>query len=149
LIQSVSGFAFRPTNPAVQRCIFVDWRTRLKRKKRIRKTARQTEHPHMHQRAASGKAVKKESPRHATARRVLQHLLGIELAAIDEACALADFEGCNLPDGPALTPMEWRIRVKERVFACYGVDCHIDEPLSTLAARIELTERGVGCTLVH
>jgi hypothetical protein len=29
------------------------------------------------------------------------------------------------------------------------VDCHIDEPLSTLAARIELTERGVGCTLVH
>ena len=103
----------------------------------------------MHQPAASAKAAKQESARPGTAHRVLQQILGIDLAGINESCALADFEGCNLPDGPALTAMEWRIRVKERVYACYGVDCHIDEPLSTLAARIELAERGVRCTLAH
>jgi hypothetical protein len=39
--------------------------------------------------------------------------------------------------------------VKDRVFSCFGVNFDIDEPLSTLVARIELAERGVRCTLAH
>jgi hypothetical protein len=104
----------------------------------------------MRQPAAAGrKAAKRKPARPGTARRVLQQLFGIDPATIDESRALADFEGCNLPGGPALTPREWRIRVKDCVFACYGVDCDIDEPLSTLVARIELAEHGVHCTLAH
>ena len=101
------------------------------------------------QAATTRKAAKQQRARVGTARRVLQQLFGVEPATIDESCALADFEGCNPPGAPVLTPMAWRIWVKDRVFACYGVDCQIDEPLSTLVARIELAERGVRCTLGH
>jgi hypothetical protein len=100
--------------------------------------------------AVSGKAKLKEEARRGTARRVLQQLFEIDLAAIDESGSLADYEGCDLRDiAEPLTRMGWRIRVKDRVFSCFGVDCEIDEPLSTLLARIELAECGVHCTLAH
>ena len=84
---------------------------------------------------------------------------GLELAiaatALEHGLAVAtrnvaDFEGCSLPNiSEPLTPMGWRIRVRDRVFAYFGVTCDVDEPLSTLIARIELAERGVRCTLAH
>jgi hypothetical protein len=102
-----------------------------------------------HHAAATGQAARQETAL-CTARRVLQQLFDLDLATIDESSTLADFEGCNLPDtAEPLTPMEWRIRVKDRVFSCFGVNFDIDEPLSTLVARIELAERGVRCTLAH
>ena len=96
------------------------------------------------------RATRKDEAWSGTARRVLQQLFAIDREAIHESDTLADFEGCNLPDvnGP-LTPMAWRIHVKDRVFSCFGVDCEIDEPLSCLVARIELAEHGVGCSLGH
>jgi len=96
------------------------------------------------------KAPRENEVRLDTARRVLRQILDLDLAQIDESGTLADFEGCSLPDvaGP-LTRMGWRIRVQDRVFACFGVTCDIDEPLSTLIARIELAEHGVRCTLAH
>jgi hypothetical protein len=98
----------------------------------------------------SGKAKLKDEARHGTARRVLQQLFEIDQAAIDESGSLADYEGCDLRDvAEPLSRMAWRILVKDRVFSCFGVDCEIDEPLSTLLARIELAECGVRCTLAH
>jgi hypothetical protein len=100
--------------------------------------------------ATSGKAKLKAEARPGTARRVLRQLFEIDLPAIDESGSLADYEGCDLPDvTEPLSRMGWRIRVKDRVFSCFGVDCEIDEPLSTLLARIELAESGVRCTLAH
>lgn len=98
----------------------------------------------------SGKAKLNDEARRGTARRVLQQLFEIDPAAIDETSSLSDYEGCDLRDvaGP-LSRMGWRIRVKDRIFSCFGVDCDIDEPLSTLLARIELAEGGVRCTLAH
>jgi hypothetical protein len=82
-----------------------------------------------------------------TARRILQQLFETHPAPVDASRALADFEGCRLAGtAQALTPMGWRILVKERVYSCFGVSCDIDEPLSALAARIELAERGVSCS---
>jgi len=100
--------------------------------------------------ATSSKAKLKSEGRRGTARRVLQQLFEIDPVAIDESGSLADYEGCNLPDvAEPLSPMGWRIRVKDRIFSCFGVNCEIDEPLSTLLARIELAESGVRCTQAH
>lgn len=100
--------------------------------------------------ATSGQAPRNGEARSGTARRVLQKLFEVDPVRIDESSTLADYEGCDLCDVPGpLTPMAWRIRVKDRVFSCFGVNCEIDEPLSTLLARIELAERGVRCTRVH
>ena len=103
-----------------------------------------------HQAGVYARAPREDESRPATARLVLRQLFDVDLAEIDESGTLADFEGCNLPyaAGP-LTRMAWRIRVKDRVFSCFGVSCDIEEPLSTLIARIELAERGVRCTLAH
>jgi hypothetical protein len=105
----------------------------------------------MHQQVVASAWLPREDEAHpATVRRVLQQLFHIDAAAIDDAWTLGDFEGCNLPNvTEKLTRMGWRIRVRDRVFACFGVSCDIDEPLSDLAARIELAERGVRCTLGH
>jgi hypothetical protein len=105
----------------------------------------------MHQQViTSARALREDDARPSTARRVLQQLFDIDPAAIDDAWTLADFEGCNLPAvSEPLTRMGWCIRVRDRVFACFGVTCDIDEPLSDLVARIELAERGVRCTLGH
>ena len=97
-----------------------------------------------------GQAARNEEPWPATARRVLGQLFDGEPGAIGESTTLSDFEGCTLRDAPgSLSAMTWRIRVKDLVFSCFGVDCDIDEPLSSLVARIELAERGVRCTLGH
>jgi len=95
-------------------------------------------------------AARRKTASTGTARRLLQHLFEAEPATIDESRTLADFEGCQLADttGP-LTPMAWRICVKDRVYTCFGVSCDLDEPLSVLVARIELAERGVCCTQAH
>ena len=103
-----------------------------------------------HKAAARGQAAKQDNARSRTARRVLQQLFEVDPTTIDESRTLADFEGCNLPNTvQPLTPIAWRTRVKDRVFMCFGVDCDLDEPLSTLTARIELAERGVCCTVTH
>jgi hypothetical protein len=82
-----------------------------------------------------------------TARRILQQLFETHPSTVDESRTLADFEGCKLAGtAEPLTPMGWRIRVKDRVYSCFGVSCDVDEPLSALVARIELAERGVCCT---
>jgi hypothetical protein len=100
--------------------------------------------------AITAQATRQDRDCSNTARRILQQLFEIAPAAFDESDTLSDFEGCNLPDtAQPLTPMAWRIRVKDRVFSCFGVHCELDEPLSTLVARIELAERGVRCALVH
>lgn len=94
--------------------------------------------------------VREDQARESTLRRVLLQLFEIESVTIDETWTLADFEGCSLPSvAEPLTPMGWRIRVRDRVFAYFGVTCDIDEPLSNLVARIEMAERGVRCTLGH
>ena len=81
---------------------------------------------------------------------MLQQLFDIDPVAVEESWTLADFEGCNLPGvTDPLTRTGWRIRVRDRVFICFGVTCDIDEPLSDLAARIDMAERGVRCTLGH
>jgi hypothetical protein len=105
----------------------------------------------MHQQAvATGCASREGQAQPCTVGRVLQQLFQIDRAAIDETWTLADFEGCKLPGvSEPLTAMGWRIRVRERVFTCFGVSCDIDEPLSDLVARIELAEHGVRCTLGH
>jgi len=103
-----------------------------------------------HKAAAKGQAAKQDKARSRTARRVLQQLFEVDPATIDESHTLADFEGCNLPNtAEMLTPTAWRTRVKDLVFMCFGVDCDLDEPISTLAARIELAERGICCTMTH
>lgn len=103
-----------------------------------------------HKAAATGQAAKQDKARSRTARRVLQQLFEVDPASIDESRTLADFEGCSLPNtAGTLTPTAWRTRVKDRVFMCFGVDCDLDEPISALAARIELAERGVCCTVTH
>jgi hypothetical protein len=105
--------------------------------------------PMNHQVAATGQA-RQEPARSGTARRVLQQLLEVDAADIDESLTLADYEGCNLRDiAEPLTRMRWRIQLKDRVFSCFGVNFDIDEPISTLVARIELAEHGVRCTLAH
>jgi hypothetical protein len=103
-----------------------------------------------HQVATNGHTARQQSAWTGTARRVLQQLFEVDPAAIDESKTLADFEGCDLRDiaGP-LTPMGWRIRLKDRIFACFGVNFDIDEPLSTLVARIELAEHGVRYARAH
>jgi len=105
----------------------------------------------MHQQVVtSGRALREDDAQTSTVRRVLQQLFDIDPATIDESWTLADFEGCNLPEvSEPLTRMGWRIRVRDRVFACFGVTCDIDEPLSDLVLRIEMAERGVRCTLGH
>jgi hypothetical protein len=101
----------------------------------------------MRQHATARKTARQKAARSGTARRILRQLFGLEPSAIDESCALVDFEGCSLPHVPGvLSPMEWRIHVKDRVYACYGVDCDVDEPLSTLVARVDLAEHGVHCS---
>lgn len=91
-----------------------------------------------------------DADRCGIARRVLQQLFEVDLDAIDESGTLADFESCNLPGvTEPLTRMGWRIRVKDRIFSRFGVHCEIDEPISTLIARVKLAESGVRCTLVH
>jgi len=103
-----------------------------------------------HHLATTGQAARQDTSWSRTARRILQQLLEVDPAAIDESHTLSDFEGCNLPDtAEKLTPMGWRIRVQDRIFSCFGVTCDVDEPISTLVARIELAERGVRCTLAH
>ncbi|MBV8210612.1 MAG: hypothetical protein JO133_11180 [Burkholderiaceae bacterium] len=98
--------------------------------------------------SGSGQAARKDETWAVMANRVLRQLFDGEPSAINESTALSDFEGCTLRDGPpSLSAMAWRIRVKDLVFSCFGVDCDIDEPLSSLVARIELAERGVRCTL--
>lgn len=105
----------------------------------------------MHQQVVvPGRGPREDEARAGTVRKVLQQLFDIDAVTVDESWALADFEGCNLPDvTEKLTRMGWRIRVQDRVFACFGVTCDIDEPLSDLVARIELAERGVRCTVGH
>jgi hypothetical protein len=100
--------------------------------------------------AISGHVAQADAKRSSIARRVLQQLFGVNLEAIDESGSLADFESCRLPgvDQP-LTRMGWRIRVKDHIFSRFGVNCELDEPISTLVARIALAERGVRCTLAH
>jgi hypothetical protein len=105
----------------------------------------------MHQQVvASSWSPREEQAQGCTTRRVLQQLFDINPSAIDESWTLSDFEGCKLPQvAEALTPMGWRIRVRDLVFAFFGVTCEIDEPLSDLVARIEMAERGVRCTVGH
>ncbi|HEY4038986.1 MAG TPA: hypothetical protein VGM15_09205 [Burkholderiaceae bacterium] len=104
----------------------------------------------MHQQVVASSRAAREDESRDTARRVLQQLFDIDPAAINESWTLADFEGCNLPEvTEPLTSTGWRIRVRDRVFTCFGVTCDIDEPLSDLAARIDRAERGVRCTLGH
>jgi hypothetical protein len=84
------------------------------------------------------------------ARRVFHQLFGVDLPTVDESNTLADFEACDLPGvTEPLTRMGWRIQVKDRIFSRFGVNFELDEPISTLVARIELAERGVRCTLAH
>jgi hypothetical protein len=106
---------------------------------------------HMHYHApVNGQAAEQTKAPSDTARRLLQQLFDLDPAVIDESGALADFEGCNLPNVvKPLTPGAWRILVKDRVYSCFGVNCDVDEPLSSLVARIELAEHGVRCTLSH
>jgi hypothetical protein len=100
--------------------------------------------------AITGQAERVHAGRSGTAHRVLQQLFEVELPAIDESDSLADFENCKLPGiTEPLTRMGWRIRVKDRIFSRFGVNCELDEPISTLVARIELAEQGVRCTLAH
>ncbi len=100
--------------------------------------------------ASPVKARRSRTPWSATARRILQQILNVEPAAIDESKSLSDFEGCALPDvAEPLSRMAWRIRVQDRVFSRFGVSCDLDEPLSTLVARIELAERGVCYARAH
>jgi len=103
-----------------------------------------------HQVAVNGPITRQQSAWSTTARRVLRQLFEVDPAAIDESRTLADFEGCELRGiaGP-LTPIAWRILLKDRIFSCFGVNFDIDEPLSTLVARIELAERGVRYALAH
>ena len=104
----------------------------------------------MHQQVVTSSRAAREDEAHDTTRRVLHQLFDIDPLAIDDSWTLADFEGCNLPKvTEPLTRMGWRIRVQDRVFACFGVTCDIDEPLADLVARIEMAERGVRCTLGH
>jgi hypothetical protein len=103
-----------------------------------------------HQTAICGHVAQADANRSSIARRVLRQLFEVDPEAIDESGSLADFESCSLPgvDEP-LTRMGWRIRVKDHIFSRFGVNCELDEPISTLVARIELAEGGVRCTLVH
>jgi hypothetical protein len=101
-------------------------------------------------RHAMGQIKQADADRSGIARRVLQQLFDVDLESIDETGSLADFEHCSLPGvAEPLTRMGWRIRVKDRIFSCFGVNCELDEPISTLLARIELAECGVRCTLAH
>ncbi len=103
-----------------------------------------------HQVARGRKAAQQDTTASGTIRRILKHLFDIEPATIDGSATLGDFESYPLANtAGALTPTGWRTRVRDRVYFWFGVDCDIDEPLSVLAARIELAERGVHCTLVH
>jgi hypothetical protein len=101
--------------------------------------------------AASSKAGRsKNATWSAAARRILQQILKVDPDTIDESQSLSDFEGCALPDiFEPLSRMAWRIRVQDRVFSYFGVNCDLDEPLSTLVARIELAERGVRYVPAH
>ena len=105
----------------------------------------------MHHPVAIGaQLTQAHADRSSIARRVLHHLFEVNLPTIDESDSLADFESCHLPGvAEPLTRMGWRIRVKDRIFSRFGVNCELDEPISTLVARIELAERGVRCTLAH
>jgi hypothetical protein len=100
--------------------------------------------------AVAAQVAQTDAGRSGIARRVLQQLFEFDPEAIDESDTLADFEDRNLPGvAEPLTRMGWRIRVKDRIFSRFGVNCELDEPISSLVARIELAERGVRCTLVH
>jgi hypothetical protein len=91
-----------------------------------------------------------DAHRSALARQVLQQLFEVNVECIDETESLSDFEHCNLPGiSEPLTRMGWRIQVKDRIFTRFGINFELDEPISTLLARIELAQSGVRCTLAH
>jgi hypothetical protein len=103
-----------------------------------------------HQVLVPAQASRNDALRSGIARRVLQQLFELDVAAVDDSDTLADFENCSLPGVvEPLTRMGWRIRVKDHIYSRFGVNCEIDEPISNLVARIHLAESGVRCTLVH
>jgi len=77
----------------------------------------------------------------ATARRVLKALFELEAQnlQLSDATTLADFAGVL---GVARAPA-WAIRVKEQVYAHFGIDCEVDEPLVDMLVRLESAEHGV------
>jgi len=77
----------------------------------------------------------------ATARRVLKALFELEAqhVQLSDATTLADFAGVL---GVACA-RAWTIRVKEQVYAHFGIDCEVDEPLVDMLVRLESAEHGV------
>ena len=82
----------------------------------------------------------------ATARRVLKALFDVDMqdAPLTDATALSDFAGHGLPGIPGtVSTSAWAIRVKEQVYAYFGIDCEVDEPLVDVLVRLETAEHGV------
>jgi len=82
----------------------------------------------------------------ATARRVLRELFEIDAdtLGLSDATTLSDLSE-HVPAGAAvvMTARAWAICVKERVFANFGIDCEVDEPLVELLVRLESAEHGI------
>jgi Ribonuclease G/E len=81
-----------------------------------------------------------------TAQRLLRDLFGLDLehVLISDMTTLSDLVGHVLAGkDPAASARAWAIRVKEQVFAHFGIDCEADEPLLDLLVRLESAERGV------
>jgi len=82
----------------------------------------------------------------ATARRVLNALFEVDAqdVPLTDATALSDFAGHSLTGASGTTSMSaWAIRVKEQVYAYFGIDCEVDEPLVDVLVRLETAEHGV------
>ena len=93
-----------------------------------------------------GSSTERVDAHRLTARRVLRDLFGLgeQDVGLTDATTLSDFAKIAL-NGAAAASSEraWAIRVKEQVYANYGIDCEVDEPFVDLLVRLETAEHGV------
>jgi len=98
---------------------------------------------------AEGSSTERVDAHRLTARRVLRELFDLDEQGVGltDATTLSDFARFAL-NGAATnaSARAWAICVKEKVYAQYGIDCEIDEPLVDLLVRLETAEHGVRLT---
>jgi len=93
-----------------------------------------------------GASTQRMDAHRATARRVLKELFDLEADAVDltDATTLSDFAQNSATSAAASGSLRaWAIRVKEQVYAYFGIDCEVDEPLVDVLVRLEAAEHGV------
>jgi len=79
----------------------------------------------------------------STVSRVLAELFETDDFHVCDFAALRDFRGRRVRGSDAgQSGADWSVAVRDRIYARYGIECDLDEPLELLLARIEAAEHG-------